>query len=431
MNKIAERTLKQINKDRRRFLEMLSKAGVSTSVLKASSIAGAMMGARFAEAQEARKLILIYHPNGSPNGRYLNGIGIRPFQPYSSSVATLEMTISNPGGHGNLWLAAGAASYNSNDSNSSSVNMQVAKVIGNLTPFRSIQLGVQSLNEAGIDRLNGAAVTRINSPQTAFQQYFSGGAGGGSNNGGGGGGPSVYDKRRSVLDANKQGLDALLNSNVLGVEERFKLEGHLEALEILERRIAQEEQRDNQGGGGGGGGGGNACSTPQVATSKSALQEYKAQGDIAVAALACGLTNVVSIQFSETQASWIPNDGTSDAVPWSADHHQANHGNGPQHLPAILEYMNKGVAHIISKLQAANLYDKTVVLVISEMGDGQDHSAGNGPITVATGISGLRAGSRNVGQNHYAVFADVYKLLGLQSSVGGMLANYGSGGIVA
>lgn len=425
MNKIAERTLKQINKDRRRFLDMLGKAGVSTSVLKASSIAGAMMGARFAEAQQARKMILIYHPNGSPNNRYLNGIAIRPFQEHGNTVANLEMTISNPGGHGNLWLASGAASYNSRDANSSSINMQVAKVVGNLTPFRSIQLGVQSLNEAGIDRLDGAAVTRINSPQTAFQQYFSGGGTPAPNPGTGG--PSIYEKRRSVLDANKEGLSALLNK--LGQEERYRLDQHLNALETLERRIAQEEERDNQGGGGGGGGGGGSC-TPQLTTGKSALQEYKAQGDIAVAALSCGLTNVVSIQFNETQASWIPADGTPDAVPWSSDHHQANHGNGPQHLPAILEYMNKGVAHIISKLKAANIYQETVVVVISEMGDGQDHSAGNGPITIATGISGLKSGARAVGQSHYGVFADVYRLLGLQSSVGGMLHNYGSGGIV-
>lgn len=423
MNKIAERTIKQINKDRRRFLEMMSKYGVSTGVLKASSLAGAMMGARFAEAQTQRKLIFIYHPNGAPRGRYLNGVAVRPFQPYASSVATLTMTISQPGGHGNLWLAAGAQSYNSNDPHSSSVNIQAAKVLGNLTPFRSIQLGVKSLSEAGIDRLNGQAVTRINSPQTAFQQYFNGTPAPNP----GTGGPSIYDKRRSVLEANEAGLSAIYSK--LGAEERFKLENHLEALEILERRITQEEERANEGGGGGGGGG--SCGAPTLTSGSSPLQEYKAQGDIAVAALACGLTNVVSIQFNETQASWVPADGTADAVAWSSDHHQANHGNGASMLPAIVEYMNKGVAHIISKLQAANIYNQTVVVVFSEMGDGQDHSAGDGPITVASGISGLRAGSRAAGGNHYAVFADVFKLLGLQSSVGGMIYNYGAGGVVA
>jgi len=420
MNKMAERTLKKINTDRRRFLEMLSKYGISTGVLKASSLAGAMMGARFAEAQTQRKFILIYHPNGSPNGRYLNGIAVRPFQGLTG-VATLEMTIAQPGGHGNLWLAAGAQSYNSNDAHSSSVNMQAAKVLGNLTPFRSMQLGVKSLSEAGIDRLNGAAVTRINSPQKALQDYFSGGGSTPPSTTG----PTLAEKRLSILDANKQGLDALVSK--LGQSERYQLNTHLGVLTDLEAKLNREIA--NQGSGGGGGGGSGSCSSPSITSGASPLQEYKAQGEIAVAALACGLTNVVSIQFNETQASWVPADGTADAVAWNSDHHQANHGNGAAMLPAILEYMNKGVAHIISKLQTAGIYNQTVVLVISEMGDGQDHSAGSGPITVASGISGLRTGARAVGGNHYAVFADVFRLLQITPD-GRNVYNYGSGGIV-
>ncbi len=234
-----------------------------------------------------------------------------------------------------------------------------------------------------------------------------------------------------MVDANKQGLDALRNK--LGAEERYRLEAHVEALTILQNRIDREEMAAGGGGTGGGGtgGGSGSCSAPGLTSGTSALQEYKAQGDIAVAALACGLTNVVSIQFNETQASWIPNDGTADAVAWNADHHQANHGNGASLLPAILEYMNKGVAHIIGKLQTAGIFNQTVVLVVSEMGDGQDHSAGNGPITVASGISGFKGGNRAVGSTHTNVFPDVIKLLGLQSSVGGMIHNYTGGGIVA
>lgn len=423
MNKMAERTLKKINTDRRRFLEMLSKYGVSTSVLQASGLAGAMMGARFAEAQNQsqRKFILIYHPNGSPNGRYLNSRALDPFKNDASTVANLEITISQPGGHGNLWLAAGAQSYNSNDAHSSSVNMQAAKVLGNLTPFRSMQLGVKSLSEAGIDRLNGAAVTRFNSPQQAFQQYFSSAPPPTT----GGGGKTPSQKRLDVLNANKAALD-YLTKNVLGQDEIYQLETHLATLTDLEARLKRELESEGSGGGGGGGG---SCTAPSLTSGSSPLQEYRAQGDIAVAALACGLTNVVSIQFSETQASWVPADGTADAVDWTADHHQANHGNGADKLPAILEYMNKGVANVITKLKAAGIYNQTVVLVISEMGDGQDHSAGSGPITVATGISGLKSGKRAVGGNHYAVFADVFRMLNLTPD-GRNVYNYGSGGIV-
>src|SRR5690606_12527521 len=193
-------------------------------------------------------------------------------------------------------------------------------------------------------------------------------------------------------DANKKGLEALLKPSVLSTEERFQLDTHLGVLTDLEARLNRELDSES-GGGGGGGGGGGSCANPTLPGGGSPLQQYKAQGDIAVAALACGLTNVVSIQFNETQASWVPADGTADAVNWTADHHQANHGNGAQHLPAIIEYMNKGVANVIAKLMSAGIYNNTVVLVISEMGDGQDHSAGSGPITVASGMN-LRAGAR-------------------------------------
>jgi hypothetical protein len=143
------------------------------------------------------------------------------------------------------------------------------------------------------------------------------------------------------------------------------------------------------------------------------------------------LTNVVSIQFNETQASWLGNDGTSDAVSWDQDHHQANHGTGRNKLPELHEYMNKGIAHIIAGLKTAGIFNQTVVCMTSEMGDGQEHTAGNGPVLVASGISGLRTGEGRSGSSHLQVFNDVAKLLGLSSNIGGMIANYGGGGHVA
>jgi hypothetical protein len=62
------------------------------------------------------------------------------------------------------------------------------------------------------------------------------------------------------------------------------------------------------------------------------------------------------------------------------------------------------------------------------MGDGVNHTPDAGPIIVASGVSGLRAGNRAVGSDHYGVFPDIFKLLGIQGSAG--LANYGNGGIV-
>jgi hypothetical protein len=437
MNKITERTLKEINKDRRKFLEMIGKAGVSTSVLQASTLAGAMMSSRFAQAQSngSKKFILLFHPNGAPRG-YTSGIAMNPFKPFASTVAGLTMNIGKPGNHGNLQQAAGSNSWNASEALSSSIDLQIAKVLGNTTPLRSIQLGVQTGSQEGINRLNGAAVTRIDNPATAFQRIFSGSgsSSGGttSSSSGSTSGPTASERKLAMLDANKQGLNAIRNK--LGAEERYRLETHLESLTELETRLRNSAGSSSGGTSSGGtSSGGGSCTKPSnPATSKSALVEYRAQGDIAVAALACGLTNVASIQFNETQATWLPGDGTADAVAFAADHHQANHGGqGVGLLPAIHEYMNKGIANIIDKLQKAGIYNETVILLVSEMGDGVNHTADAGPIVVASGISGLRAGFRAVGGDHYNIFPDVIKLLGLQSSVGGVIAKYGNGGVVA
>jgi len=60
MNKITERTTKKINKDRRQFLEKVGSWGVSGSLLRASPVVAAMLQSRMVQAQDDRKLILIY-----------------------------------------------------------------------------------------------------------------------------------------------------------------------------------------------------------------------------------------------------------------------------------------------------------------------------------------------------------------------------------
>ncbi|WP_082378756.1 DUF1552 domain-containing protein [Marinagarivorans algicola] len=452
MNKITERTTKALNSSRRRFLENMGKCGLPSAFLRASPLATAILGSRYAQAATAnKKFVLIYHPNGKPEDAYggggtvnINSTALKPLAPHASDVAALEMTISMPGNHGNLWLAAGASSYNSQDVKSNSVNVQASNVLGNNTPFRSLQLGVFSGDNAGteptsgsqtagIDRLKGSPLAREWNSQRAIASIFRDTPAAPSP---GDSGPSAFQRRLSAYDANMKALDAL--ERKLGQDEKSKLANHRAAVERLQKRAQakQDEFLASQSGGGTGGStGGGSCGAPSVSpVGNSALTEYKAQADVAVAALKCGLTNVCSIQFSETQASWKPNDGTADAVTAlnaGQDHHNGgNHGN-PAALPDILAYMNKGVAHLIAQLKQEDLFKDTVVCVISEMGEGINHLSSHGPITVASGINGFRAGAKRVTNSHTDVFADVFTLLGLESSVGGgQVGNYGTGGIV-
>ena len=428
----ADRFQRELNRERRNFLEMMGKMGVAPSIFKMSGLATAMLGARFAEAQNnnQKKFILIFHPNGSPNGKYLNGAAMNPFEAHKGDISAVEMTISDPGAHGNIWRAAGATSYRKAEINSSSVDVQAATVLNATAPKGTLHMGVESKDQAGINRDRGTAIGRYNRPMDAFDAVFGNGPVGGGGGNGDPAAPSVFDQRRSVLDIHKAGIEAIRKK--LSQAEKDRLDLHAEAIASMERRLTSEEMlaNGNNGGGDMGNGGGGACDGPNIGNPKSPLQTYKTQGDIAVAALKCGLTNVASIQFSETQASWYVNDGTPDAVNWNGDHHQANHGGGASKLPQIVGYMNKGVAHIVSELKKAGIFDQTVVCCFSEMGDGQGHSAGNGPIVVASGINGFKSVRRNVGGQHFKIYSDVFKLLGIQSAVGNTVFNYGNGGVV-
>ena len=191
MNKKADRIYRQLNRDRRNFLEMIGKMGVAPSIFKMSGFAAAMLGARFAEAQNnnQKKFILIFHPNGAPNGRYLNGVAMNPFDAHKNDIAAVEMTISDPGQHGNIWRAAGATSYRKAEINSSSADIQAAQILNATAPKGALHMGVDSKNGNGINRDRGTAIGRYNSPTAAFDAIFGGGDKG--NSPGGSAGPSI------------------------------------------------------------------------------------------------------------------------------------------------------------------------------------------------------------------------------------------------
>ena len=146
-------------------------------------------------------------------------------------------------------MAAGADSYNGSEARASSIDQQVAKILGNNTPKRSIQLGVQSGTQEGINRLNGAAVTRIDSPATALQQVFSGTTTGStsSSSSGSTSGPTAVERKLAIVDANKQGLDAIRNK--LGYDERFRLDAHLDTITQLETRLKSQVSTGSSSGG--------------------------------------------------------------------------------------------------------------------------------------------------------------------------------------
>jgi hypothetical protein len=227
------------------------------------------------------------------------------------------------------------------------------------------------------------------------------------------------ERRKAIVAAHEEGLTPLINR--IGVDERFKLEEHIAALGRYQQQLELNSGLGSDG----------PCGQISYTQGTSPLNVYRAQGDLAVSALACGITNVASIAFSGNQESWIPNDGTVDAVPALGDMANIlNSGQDRQYYTALNEYMNKGVAHVINKLMQAGIFQDTVVLCVTNMGDTSNNTPDGGPITVASGISGFKGGLQKLNKDHYEIFPDVVRLMGLEGAVGQTIYNYSGGGLV-
>lgn len=444
MNKKLERFERQRNRERRAFLSMLGKAGVAAPLLRASPLVAGLFANRYAHAQGGnKKFIAIYHPNGTYNGDTSGFITGPARDVYSGlpGVAMRSASISDPGGHGNIARAAGRLEWSGSVPGNSTIDAQIGKVLQGNAPAPYYAFGVRmdhlgsNLND--VSSINEGTQSDVGrGPNGALSKIFDGGGSAPSTGGGGGTptGPSKFDMRRAVLDANREFLSKYKSK--FGQDERERLDTHLGAIEELEDRLNFDEELASGGdsGGDGGGGGGGSCSADQgfgANAQMTPLEEYKGVADVAVLALSCGVTNTVSIQFNETQATWIPNTpGDPEAVTGlNGDHHAANHGGGQSMIPEIIAYMHKGVAHLIRKLQEANLYEDTVIVVFSEMGQGVDHTSEHGPIVIASG-SGVSSSARASTTQHTAAFNDAARVLGLEGQIGGALHDYGTGSLL-
>jgi len=61
--------MKDLQKNRRDFLAMLSKAGVTGALVRAAPLVGGLMATRHAHAQgRMQRVVFVYTPNGAPTG---------------------------------------------------------------------------------------------------------------------------------------------------------------------------------------------------------------------------------------------------------------------------------------------------------------------------------------------------------------------------
>jgi hypothetical protein len=417
---------------RREFLKLLSSAGVGAAMVRTAPLLGGLLANRAARAQGAgvKRAVFVYTPGGAPrglwlpNGRTLN-TATRAFDGLQELCNFREVEVKDSG-HGLARKCLGMLRWDS-DWTGDTIDQQIASVLSESTPYRSYVLGVQTSTEDYVVRRSGASVPAENSPAAAYQQLFSGGGSTMDTAG-------FLSRQRSVMDINRAALMELqARTGPLG----RAFEKHAEALDELEKRIIDTATAPRPAG----------CESPAwnaggyATTGDTSVPfEHTAQlqSDILVAALQCGLTNVMTLQLGWHQQVWYGHDTT-----YKGDHHSSAHAAVADENAEMTNYLSRCVAYLVRRLvetddpavPGSKLIDNTVLVQVTDMGDGRDHSGEAGPSMIATRLPEFKQGTATRGGNNLMVLEAVVEGLGLGAYKGESAATHKiwpcAGGVVA
>ena len=398
----------------------------------------------------ARRLIIFYYPDGVP-GASSNGepsawhptgsetqfqlpdvlASLAPYRDRCVFFRGLSMGAtdvgSHPGGAKKLLTAVDGG-------NGISIDRRLAATVGASDPFTSLVLGAMAnQNGASGDKhisyiSPGVTVAPDDDPQDAFDRVF-----GGTGTTGGGSDDPRKARRLSVLDRAKAELTSLRGK--LGDVERTKLELHLESIREVEQRIA------------GTGTGGASCQNPSIDATGLAGALYqpekfpqilRAQTDLMVQAMACGLTRVGVLQASAHTSELIMSRFMATPMydpGFDMRSHQASH-YGAAHDLAHREYLAfkqqctwwiEQLAYLLGALAArpegeGTMLDYSLVLCCTEVCDGNTHGHDDMPFILAGG-GGDKIRSGRLLQLGYRRHADL--LIAIANAMGDSITSFG------
>jgi hypothetical protein len=233
--------------------------------------------------------------------------------------------------------------------------------------------------------------------------------------------------RVAVMDAVKDSYRRV--SAALGTEDRVRLEQHIARVTELDQSLtvkppaAAAPARGCQK---------VAPALPAGYRARDVDQENagsRAQIQNAVLALACDLTRVVTIQYTTYHGptfSWL-------GLPLTGNWHDRVHSHGgdnPEAMAQAFAWYTGECDYLLSQLEAVNegagsLLDNTLVLWVSEFGDGGTHDTRNLPVVLAGGLGGKLKTGRHLafgGRSHNDLFTTVLNLFGGQDRA------FGAGG---
>lgn len=368
-----------------------------------------------APATAARRLVVFFTPNGTvparwrPSGTTTSwsfpaGSILEPLGAWKERLVVLDgLEFKNANNHEG-GMAAMLTGGTGGASGGASLDQVVAAAIGGTTRLRSLEVGVQTSAWGGSVQTRmsyagpGQYVPPDDSPSNVYTRLYGDAVPDG-------GADVALARRQSVIDAVKGDLGALRSR--LGGEEAHKLDKHLDSLRELERGL-----------GGGTCGGGTPVANLPTYDNDSFPAIGRAQMDLLVASLACGATNVASIQWAHTVAphvfTWLNQSEGHHGLSHMSDYNAA----GVDEFVKAERWFTEQFAYLLGRLDATDdpeggsLLDSTCVLWCKEMGDSRDHVCTNVPMVIAG--AGFETGRylKVPGKSHAQLLVSISNALG-------------------
>ena len=394
-----------------------------------------------ANGTSPKRLILFYTPHGTiwddwrPTGtatRFALGPILSPLAPYQDRLALIDgLEMRSPYDHRvphtydivGLWTGSpidtDSTLFERVDHGVSfgwntgpSVDQYIADQLAATTPYKSLEFGVGTGN--GLHPARRMIYSGPAAPRDPFDGALLAWAGLFNVTSPLGGAQHVHDARSSILDLVTSELSAVRST--VSPSDRLRLDAHTTAIRDLELALAADL----------------TCEVPPVPDFAAPFErQMDLQIDMLVASLACGLTNVASLQhrIGDNDASLYDWLGiTSDG------HHLVSHDTSEaaqQTLSGLYTYYAERFAYLLQKLDSipegsGTMLDNTLVIWGSEIGVGWSHDVSNIPFVVAggsqTGLIGNRYHDlRGMNYGHNRLLVSACHSMGLPQ-----VATYGS-----
>lgn len=382
---------------RRAVLGGIGLAGVSCWLPKG-------MLTRKAQAQAAppTRFMVVHVPEGMWNNASRPTAGgasfgpiFGPLDPYKADLTILNKLSmksrdKGPGGDGHHrgvpHMLTGIEMQDEGNAGGASIDQKIASAIGKGSKYASLQLAVRIVytdtNSRPIWSAPGRVVPALQSPWDAYTRIFgNGGAGTPPPTTSMTGGtaqpatPPKFDLKKSALDYSMDEVTRL--SQRLSASDKERLQSYQDSLRDIERRLTEPMISVAD------------CAPPNVGTKTDPAAEAnypkvgQLQMDLAVAAMQCGVTRVVSLQWgnSNDQCRYPWLDGIG-AIGHDLSHNNGNCDPSGAKKTKVFNWYSQQFAYLLGKLKNikegdGTMLDNTVVLWASEFGESNGHSPDN------------------------------------------------------